>query len=492
MTLFTDIVFFLYLLSALALFAYGLNCYYMVWHFWRSFRQGTERCRTLIKDSQYLFESEETTPYVTTQIPLYNEANVAERVIRAVAAIDYPANRHEIQVLDDSNDETREIVDQIAADLRAEGKNVEVIRRDDRSGFKAGALAYGMQDCKGEYIAIFDSDFVPTPDFLRDMVPVIHTQSELGFAQARWGHLNPEESHLTRAQSLGIDGHFMIEQSVRAFNGLFMNFNGTAGVWRKQAIEDAGNWQSDTLTEDMDLSYRCQLAGWKASYVPDVVVPAELPETYTAFKSQQFRWAKGSIQTAVKLLPRIMRAEASWMKKLQSVFHLTHYSIHPLMAILSILALPVLLTLDVNMPAILITVSMIGILLAMFGPSSMYVTSQIANHGKGAFSKLRFMPALMCVGVGIALSNTRAVFEALFRIDSAFIRTPKKGSKTVKVYRAKTPVLPWLEIGLGFYCLFSMYHYILEKKYLVGPFLLMYACGFLIVGFNTLREKLQG
>ena len=321
------------------------------------------------------------------------------------------------------------------------------------------------------------------------MLPPLLADEKLAFVQARWGHLNTTYSVLTQAQGIGIDGHFMIEQSVRAFNGFFMNFNGTAGVWRKQAIYDAGGWQSDTLTEDMDLSYRCQLIGWRASYLVDVVVPAELPETYTAFKSQQFRWAKGSIQTAIKLYPQVFRSKAGMLAKIQAFLHLTHYSIHPVMVILSILTLPVLLTLDVTVPWSVMALCMLCILLAICGPSSLYITSQIVT--KSGIKRILFLPFLTCIGIGIALSNTRAFFEALLNVKSDFVRTPKGGYLKKKQYRAYTPVLPSFEILLGIYCLVSLYHYLEAEKYLVGPFLLIYACGYLLVGIQSFRESFQ-
>ena len=478
-----------YVLCVMILFVYGINCYFMVWRFWKTYRKESGHIRQHIDAAQPMFDDVANLPHVTTQIPLYNEANVAGRVIRAVAEIDYPASKHEIQILDDSTDETCAIVDQIAASLRQEGKDITVFRREKRQGYKAGALAEGMAVCKGEFIAIFDSDFVPNPDYLRQMIPPLVADEKLAFVQARWGHLNTKHSVLTQAQSIGIDGHFMIEQSARAFNGFFMNFNGTAGVWRKAAIDDAGGWQADTLTEDMDLSYRCQLVGWRASFLVDVVVPAELPETYTAFKSQQFRWAKGSIQTAIKLYPRVLRSKASVMSKIQAFLHLTHYSIHPIMALLSVLTLPVLLTLDINVPWQLMAICMFCILVAICGPSSLYLTSQIAT--KSGFRKLLFFPVLMCVGVGIALSNTRAVFEAVIGVKSGFVRTPKSGDLKKTQYRVNTPVLPLFEIILGLYCVVSLFFYIAAKHYMVGPFLLIYACGFLLVGIRSFREGHQ-
>jgi cellulose synthase/poly-beta-1,6-N-acetylglucosamine synthase-like glycosyltransferase len=484
-----NLLFGAYVICVMALFAYGVNCYFMVWRFWKTYRKESGYIRQLIDAAQPIFADTATLPHVTTQIPLYNEANVAERVIRAVAAIDYPAAKHEIQILDDSTDETCAIIDQAVESLRRDGKDINVFRRTKRQGYKAGALAAGMKVCKGTFIAIFDSDFVPNPDYLRQMIPPLMADEKLAFVQARWGHLNSTHSVLTQVQGIGIDGHFMIEQSVRAFNGFFMNFNGTAGVWRKQAIYDAGGWQSDTLTEDMDLSYRCQLAGWRASYLVDVVVPAELPETYTAFKSQQFRWAKGSIQTAIKLYPQVLRSKAGMMAKIQAFLHLTHYSIHPIMALLSVLTLPVLLTLDVIVPWPLMAFCMFCILVAICGPSSLYLASQIAT--KSGIKRIFFLPVLMCVGVGIALSNTRAVLEAIMKVKSGFVRTPKNGFRKKTQYRVNAPVLPLLEILLGLYCLVSLYHYIGAEKYMVGPFLLIYACGFLLVGIRSFRESFQ-
>ncbi len=485
----SNILLAIYVMCVMALFVYGINCYYIVWRFWKTYRKESTRIRKHINAAQSVFNNPAALPHVTTQIPLYNEANVAERVILAVAAIDYPASRHEIQILDDSTDETSTIVDQVASSLRREGKDIVVFRRKNRQGYKAGALAEGLQVCKGTFIAIFDSDFVPHPNYLRQMIPALLADEKLAFVQARWGHLNTSHSVLTQAQSIGIDGHFMIEQSTRAFNGFFMNFNGTAGVWRKAAIIDAGGWQSDTLTEDMDLSYRCQLVGWRASFLADVVVPAELPETYTAFKSQQFRWAKGSIQTAIKLYPKVLRSEASVMSKVQAFLHLTHYSIHPIMALLSILTLPVLLTLDVDIPWQLMAFCMFCILIAICGPSSLYLTSQIAT--KSGLKRLLFFPVLMCVGVGIALSNTRGVFEAVMNIKSGFVRTPKRGDRKQTQYQVTAPVLPIFEILLGIYCAVSLYFYIDAEKYMVGPFLLIYACGFLLIGISSFKESYQ-
>lgn len=489
MELFYSIIFVFYVICAIGLFIYGVNCYLLVLLFLRTHRGERRRWHKVMLRGRKLFDDEAALPHVTTQIPLYNEANVSERILRSVASLDYPRAKHEIQVLDDSSDETRDLVDAVAAELKSRGHDITVFRRDKRVGYKAGALREGMAVCKGEYLAIFDADFVPPTDYLKKMVPALASDQGLGFVQARWGHLNSSYSLLTRSQSLGIDGHFMIEQCARAYNRLFLNFNGTAGLWRKQAILDAGNWQDDTLTEDMDLSYRCQLAGWRATYVPDVIVPAELPETYAAFKSQQFRWAKGSIQTALKIFPAVLRSDFRLLAKVQAFLHLTHYAIHPMMALMALLALPVLLTLKSSAPPLLHGLMALGIVAAMFGPSTMYWVSQVVQSGE-RMRRLFFLPALMCVGVGIALSNTRAVLEAVLGVRSGFVRTPKSGSRKVVKYRAGVGLLPALEIALGCYCAYSLFVYLAAGKYLVGPFLLVYTLGFLFVGLSSFRELL--
>lgn len=477
----------IYILAAACLFIYGTNCYVMIGLF--LWRQKSERARAkaLFESGETLFKTPKALPHVTTQIPLYNETNVVERVIRAVAAMDYPAARHEIQILDDSNDETSAIVDAIAKELKTAGHDISIIRRKDRTGFKAGALRYGMERCKGDYIAIFDADFVPPTDFLRKLVPALKNSDQTSFVQARWGHLNPERSLLTRAQRIGIDGHFMVEQCARSYNNLFLNFNGTAGLWRKQAIIDGGNWQEDTLTEDMDLSYRCQLAGWKAAYYPDVIVPAELPESYTAFKSQQFRWAKGSIQTALKIMPRVMRSDASLFAKIQAFLHMTHYCIHPLMTIMALFALPILLKTEITLSIWQIIPFLFAILISLTGPSALYFVSQF-SQGRAMGWNLLHLPGLVCIGVGIALSNTRAVLEAITGVTSPFVRTPKSGNNKKK-YSFKANWFPTVEILMGIYCAFSFAYYLQAEKYIIGQFLLIYTLGFLTVGLRSLLEQ---
>ena len=338
------LLFFFYAGASVGLFLYGANCYVMLALFLRSHRASARAAARTIAEAEARFVHPEGLPLVTTQIPLFNEANVAERAIRAAARIDYPCDRHEIQVLDDSTDETREIVDRTVRELQARGHCIVVLRRTDRTGFKAGALAAALRVATGEFLAIFDADFVPPPRFLRDTLPFFLADDRMGLVQARWGHLNADDSVLTRAQAIGIDGHFTVEQSARTFNGLLMNFNGTAGIWRRRAILDAGGWSADTLTEDLDLSYRAQLAGWRTHFLSELEVPGELPDGVAAFKSQQFRWAKGSIQTAKKLLPRLWRdRDRSVWVKIQATLHLTHYAVHPLMLVVALFTLPAML-----------------------------------------------------------------------------------------------------------------------------------------------------
>ncbi len=488
MTSLCNIILVLYFLSAGMLMLYGINCYVMIFLFRKGrLRAQQERDRMSLQSGDIL--TRDDLPVVTTQIAIYNEYNVAERVIRAVCEMRYPAGKHEIQVLDDSTDETRDLVDAVSEELRNSGHDIKVIRRGKRTGYKAGALAEGMAQARGELIGVFDADFVPPEDFLVRTVPFFMVNKRLGLVQARWGHLNRKKSLLTRAQSIGIDGHFMVEQSARNWNRLYMNFNGTAGLWRKQAIEDGGGWHWDTLTEDMDLSYRVQFAGWQTVFLPDLVVPAEIPEDVNAFKSQQFRWAKGSIQTAIKLFPQMIRQPVPVFQKMQAFFHMTHYLVHPMMLTLSLLALPVLMIIDVRMnPAVFGLIALV-LLFSMMAPSALYMVSQRAAY-RDWRHRMLCLPFLVAIGVGIAVSNTRAVFEAVVGRESGFIRTPKRGDRAVKNYRVRLPRLPFIEIGLGIYCTISLAYYLSAGKYLIGPFLAAYAAGFLFIGLLTIAHNM--
>ena len=488
MALSSHILIGLYFFTAFLLMLYGLNCYVMLFLFRRGLKDA-ETKRKSVRDRAGDILLRNDLPSVTTQIPVFNEYNVAERAMRAASRMAYPTGKHEIQILDDSSDETCLLIDRVTRELRSEGHDITIIRRKNREGFKAGALAAGLETARGDLIAVFDADFVPPADFLKRTVPFFLENDRLALAQARWGHLNRDRSLLTRVQSVGIDGHFMIEQSARNWGGLFMNFNGTAGLWKKQAIVDGGGWEWDTLTEDMDLSYRVQLRGWETIFLPDVVVPAEIPEDVGAFKSQQFRWAKGSIQTALKLLPRLFRSRASLFKKMEAFFHLTHYLVHPMMLILSILALPVLILLEVHMGRSLFICLAALLGLAMVAPNSLYAVSQWVSY-KDRYKRMATLPFLVVVGIGLALSNSRAVMEAILGHETGFVRTPKKGDREILSYKIQLPWSGIFEIILGLYCAGSFGYYMAAGKYLVGPFLAAYASGFLFMGLLTLAHAL--
>ena len=484
----------IYLFALLALFTYGMNCYFLMIYYRLNYRKAIREH----KEIRRKFDADLAAkgwPRVTIQLPIYNERYVVERLISSVCRLDYPGHLLEIQVLDDSTDDTVNIAKTAVKRLRVRGFDIVYLNRNSRTGFKAGALKKGLKSAKGELIAIFDADFLPGPAFLKETVPYfIHP--EVGMLQTRWGHLNSDYSMLTRAQSIGIDGHFSVEQASRAWGGLFMNFNGTAGIWRKAAIEDAGGWQADTLTEDLDLSYRAQLKGWKLTFVPGVVCPAEVPVTINAFKSQQHRWAKGSIQTAKKNLGKLFKSDVSWLVKIQAFLHLTHYMVHPMMMLVVSTSVPMLYTQwffnHLAYPVIIFTL----LCLATFGPSSMYLFSQRLLY-KDWKNRIKYLPFLMCIGTGIAVNNTKAVLEALFDIKSGFIRTPKYGIQNRQDrWRGKHYSIPLnpvsiLEFFLGLYSLAGLILFLFFSKYLVSPFLLIYTAGFFSVFFLSIKHGLS-
>lgn len=476
-----------FVMATLMLAAYGLHLYALVWLFRRkSVPRRALQAETIKRFHDFM--PPDRWPVVTTQIPLFNESTVAARVIEAVAAIDYPHDRHEIQILDDSTDETCSVVDRVAGRLTAMGHEVTVIRRTDRIGYKAGALAVGVAQARGEFVAIFDADFVPPEDFLYKAIPLLAADQKLACVQGRWAHLNEHESWLTRAQSLGIDGHFAIEQGARAWNGLMMNFNGTAGVWRKAAIDDpaVGGWSGDTLTEDLDLSYRAQLAGWKLDYCLDLPCPAELPGTVNALKSQQRRWATGSIQVACKLLPRIWRAPLSWGEKIEATLHLTHYSVAIWMLILAVAARPMLFVwLDGRYMSSWFWLMWIIVLISAVAPSMTYA---YARHTLGGgWSGLRVIPYMLILGVGLCLNNAIAVIRGLYQHGGEFVRTPKSGSTgapaAARVYKPIQTHLWMGEIALGIYSVLCFLLYVISARWAFSIFLLIYGVGFLLTGF---------
>lgn len=478
----------LYILCSALLLGYGLQCYILTILFLRKrkLKMAEQSVRMHYFDT---VTDENAYPTVVTQLPMYNEKTVAIRIIEAAAAMDYPASKHHIQVLDDSNDETQQIVNDTVDRLKKAGKSISVVRRSDRTGFKAGALQNGLKYANAEYIAIFDADFVPYPDFLKKAIPFFVGRTDLGLVQGRWTHLNTNASMITRAQAMGIDGHFMIEQAARSWNNLYMNFNGTAGVFSRKAIEASGGWQHDTLTEDMDLSYRMQLGNWKTEYVPDLKVPAEIPEDINAFKNQQFRWAKGSIQTAKKiiplLMPKVLKGEIPVFKFVQAVLHLTHYSVHPLMLMMAILSMPILGLVHLSMPVYFFVLLLLAIVLATGGPSTMYLISQ-HYIGNNKLRALILIPAMMLTGTGLAVNNAKAVMEALVGKVSPFLRTPKKGCRKPGVYLPLKDLTCLFEILIGIYCMVSFGLFLGYTNFLVTPFLALYAAGFLFTGMVSI------
>jgi cellulose synthase/poly-beta-1,6-N-acetylglucosamine synthase-like glycosyltransferase len=432
-------------------------------------------------------------PKVTVQLPIYNEMYVADRLIDAVCQLDYPRELLEIQVLDDSTDETRIVAERAVMRNAADGVDITYLHRADRTGFKAGALEAGMRVAKGEFIAIFDADFIPSPDFLERTVPYFG-DPRIAMVQARWGHINQDYSLLTKIQSILLDAHFVLEHGGRNRAGCFFNFNGTAGIWRRTAIGDAGGWQHDTLTEDLDLSYRAQLRGWKFVFLPDLVAPAEVPVEMNSFKSQQHRWAKGSIQTCRKLLPQILRADLPLGVKAEAFFHLTANFNYPLMCVLSMLLGPSM-AIRYNMgwyEMLIIDVPLF--FAATASVANFYMVCQRELHTDWV-TRLKYLPFLMSVGIGLTVNNTRAVFEALFNHQTEFSRTPKyriegRADEWIgKKYRQSFVVQPMIELGLGLYFTATVFYALANGIYGTVPFLVLFQIGFLYTGLLSVIQQ---
>jgi cellulose synthase/poly-beta-1,6-N-acetylglucosamine synthase-like glycosyltransferase len=435
-------------------------------------------------------------PPVTIQLPIYNEMYVADRLIDAVCQIEYPRELLEIQVLDDSTDETRSAAEQAVRRNAARGVDITYIHRTDRTGYKAGALDAGLKTAKGEFVAIFDADFIPTADFLQRTVPFF-ADPKVAMVQARWGHINQDYSLLTKIQSILLDGHFVLEHGGRNRSGLFFNFNGTAGIWRRAAIGDAGGWQHDTLTEDLDLSYRAQLRGWRFVFLPDLIAPAEVPVEMNSFKSQQHRWAKGSIQTCRKLLPRILRANVPFGVKAEAFFHLTANFNYPLMCVLSVLMAPAMV-IRYNMgwyEMLLIDVPLF--FAATASVANFYMVCQRELHADW-LTRAKYLPFLMSIGIGLAVNNTRAVVEALFNKQSEFARTPKYRIEADidewigKKYRQSFVVQPMIELALGLYFTATVFYALANGIYGTLPFLVLFQTGFLYTGLLSIIQQYAG
>ncbi len=469
----------IYALAAVWLAIYALNSFVLTFLYWR--QRGSDPPAADLSHH----------PRVTVQLPIFNEAHVVERLIERTVGLRYPADRLQIQVLDDSTDETTALARRRVAYHRARGVDIELIHRYHRADFKAGALREGLNSASGEFIALFDADFLPPQDFLLQTIPHLLARPRVGFVQTRWGHINGGYSALTGAQSIALDGHFAIEQPARSRSGLFLNFNGSAGVWRRDCIEDAGGWQGDTLCEDMDLSYRAQLAGWEPLYLRDVVCEAEIPPQIHAFKRQQARWARGSISCALKLWKHIARAPVSAFQRVEGLIHLTSYLVHPLMLLVLALSVPLLY---MRQP---VAYPLTYLSLASLGPPTMYLWAQRSLY-PGWRRRMRHFPVLVLLGIGLTLSNSRAIYRSLTGKDDEFGRTPKfslqkqrdqwKGSRYALSF-------DWIAVGEILAALYALLGVAIawERGNLFAiPFLMVYMVGFGYVASLSVKHSAKG
>ncbi len=479
----------IYFTVLVLLSCYGLHRYTMIYLYYKH-RKQKPKPAGIFKDL----------PLLTVQLPLYNEMYVAERLLDAVVGMDYPKDKMQVQVLDDSTDETTGIVARKVTDLRRQGFVVEHIHRTNRFGYKAGALQNGLLHATGEYIVIFDADFVPQRDLLQQTIHYF-TDPTIGMLQTRWGHLNDQYSLLTRLQSMFLDGHFLIEQTARSRSGRFFNFNGTAGIWRRTCIEDSGGWQHDTLAEDLDLSYRAQIRGWKFLFMPHIVTPAELPVEMNAFKTQQHRWAKGSVQACKKMLPALWRSNVPFKNKFEGTIHLTCNFGHLLLLVLCFMLHPAAssstqLATGGNPWTKLLLVDLPMFFAASVSISAFYFCAQKELHAQW-WKRLLYVPLLMAMGIGLSINNARAVLEAIFNHQSEFIRTPKFGvAGTVsrnetwadRRYRALKGLVPYMEIGFGGYFTFLFISAVTRNQWSMLPFLFVFQVGFMYVGLMSLMQ----
>jgi cellulose synthase/poly-beta-1,6-N-acetylglucosamine synthase-like glycosyltransferase len=475
----------LYFLTLVVMAVFGVHRYVVVYLYYR------HRDRKAVP-----LPPPETLPRVTVQLPLFNEMYVVERLLESVIQIRYPRELLEIQVLDDSTDETTQIARRAVEGYKEQGFDIHYLHRPDRAGFKAGALDAGLKVATGEYVLIFDADFIAPPDILEKTLG--HFQDpRVGMVQARWDHINRDFSLLTQVQSMLLDGHFVLEHGGRNRSGRFFNFNGTAGIWRREVIDDAGGWQHDTLTEDLDLSYRAQMKGWRFVFLPDVTSPAEIPVEMNAFKSQQFRWAKGQIQTCKKLLPAIFASKLPFAVKSEAFFHLAANFGYPLMIVLSLLMFPAMV-IRYNMGWYEMMIVDVPLFLgATMSVCSFYITSQREVFGDGWRNRVRYIPAVLSIGIGLAVNNAKAVWEALFGVPSDFARTPKYGVEAAgeewrqKRYRGQLSLVPFFELVLGLYFTFMAVYAASNGIFGTLPFILLFQFGFLYVAFLSLFQDMD-
>ena len=472
---FSAFVFDIFIISAIIITAYTLNFYYLTF--------------LSVRRKEVLTTLERGTPSVTIQLPIYNEKYVAKRLVDAVCALDYPKEKMNVMILDDSDDDTVELLADVVNDYKKQGFQIEHVRRGTRKGYKAGALKYAMQTTNTEFVAIFDADFIPPEWFLKRAIPHF-SKSNIGLVQCRWGHVNENYSSITRAQALSLDFHFLIEQKAKSNSHLFMNFNGTAGIWKRDCIEDAGGWHTATLVEDLDLSYRAQMKGWKCVFLPDIVVDAELPVQMNAAKRQQFRWAKGSIQCAIKLLAGIaIKRKVAVEAKIQAFIQLTRHIVYPLILI-QFLALPILLAGNINLYVVsFIPALTIATYLAM-GPGAYLMIIQ-KMYNKSWKTKAKILPSLLVYNAGMSVNNTVAVFDAVLGKKNEFLRTPKYGIITKQDdWRDKAYNLPFtkttlLEIFFGVYGIMGIMISIFSNNPIFAPIIGLQTVGFFFIAFMS-------
>jgi cellulose synthase/poly-beta-1,6-N-acetylglucosamine synthase-like glycosyltransferase len=462
---------------------YGIHRYFLVYLYVRN------RGKAPKPQGQF-----QVLPRVTVQLPIYNERYVVERLLEAVTSIDYPRDRLEIQVLDDSTDETRIVCSRLVSEYAGAGHPITYHHRTNRKGFKAGALAEGMKSARGEFIAIFDADFAPPPAILHQMVHYF-TDPKVAVVQGRWTWINRHYSNLAEIEAILLDGHFVIEHGGRNFSGRFFNFNGTAGMWRRVAIDDAGGWQHDTLTEDTDLSYRAQLKGWKFIYDPDIVCPSELPVEMNSFKTQQARWAKGLIQVAKKILPRVWRSQESLKIKLEATLHLTANIAYPLMIVFSVILLPAMIVRFYQGWFQMLYLDLPLFLASTCSVSSFYMVAQRELYPEEWRSRIKYVPFLMATGIGLAVTNSKAVIEAIIGKETEFVRTPKfhveerqEGWEGKKYVRRRAGWIPVVELCLAAYFFFTMVYSCTMENYLTTPFLLLFFMGYSYMGTMSLFQ----
>jgi cellulose synthase/poly-beta-1,6-N-acetylglucosamine synthase-like glycosyltransferase len=475
-----------YFIVLFILALYGLHRYWLVYDYY-AYRKNVPAQPPAVTEW----------PRVTIQLPIYNERYVIERLVEAISRFDYPTELLDVQVLDDSTDETQQVARNCVERFAAQGMAITYIHRSNRAGYKAGALENGLKSSKGEFVAIFDADFVPAPDFLQRTIPYFKNPNGgagIGMVQTRWTYLNTDYSLLTQVETILLDGHFVVEHGARSRRGTFFNFNGTAGVWRRKTIDQAGGWQHDTLTEDTDLSYRAQLVGWKFLYLPHIECASELPVDMNGFKAQQARWAKGLMQTAKKILPKVFKANVPWHVKSEAFFHLTANISYPLMVLLSTMLLPAMIVRFYQGWIQMLVIDLPLFLASTCSISSFYLVAQKELHPKTWYRTFLYMPFVMATGIGISVRNAQAVIEAIAGRKSEFARTPKyniagkQGSYAKKSYKNKAGWMPYAEISLGVYFALTVVYAVVNENYATVPFLLLFVWGYLYTGFMSLGQ----